>query len=147
MDTLTNNLQVGFVCDEGDALISMDLDAAFDDLGNFTTDEFVDLIFEQATLDAEALYPMKHRVIRRKQTVKKHRRLDAINSYYYTGEEEKHDYQMKPNKKKSASRVKMNKYPDHRKFKDYDFAESLADYRYQCKVDDFYKLVDAYLAV
>jgi len=147
MDTLTNNLQVEFICDEGDALIGMDLDGAIEDLGNFTSGEFVDLIFEQAALTAEVLYPVKNKMIRRKQTVKKHRRLDAINSYYYTGEEEKHEYQMKPNKKKSASRVKMNKYPDHRKFKDYDFAESLADYRYKCKVDDFYKLVDDYLAV
>ncbi len=140
MDTLTNNLQVNFICEEGDALISGDLNNALADLGNLNSGEFVDLIFEQATLTSEVLYPVKTRAIRRKQTAVHHNRLEKIADRYPIKDSNKH------NLKKA---VKSNKawyvYDDSRKdITDKMIAEGMADYEYQCRVDEFYKLVEQY---
>jgi len=155
MDILTNNLQVNFICDEGSALISMDLDGALADLGNFSSGELVDLVFEQATITADTLYPNKPRADRRKQTAKKHRRAEQIADLYPIKDGNK-------NNLKKAIRNNKSWYGFGR---DYDWigqsyynscykkkngsklaiSEGLAEYEYQQKTKNFYKLVNRYL--
>ena len=91
-------------------------------------------------IEADTLFPTKVRADRRRKTAKKHRKVEKIaNLYPIKG----------GNKNNLKKAIRNNKswyiYDDLRKFKDYDFAESLAEYEHQHKTKDFYRLVNKYL--
>lgn len=109
----------------------------------FNSSDIADMLLDMSRVETDTLFPVKVRADRRKNTVKKHHRLKQIADQYPIKDCNKH------NLKKT---VKSNKcwyvYDDSRKdITDKVIAEGLADYNYQCRKTDFYKVVDQFLAV